>query len=367
MMVPAVRARPTIHDVARGANVSATTVSRYLNKNISLPSETAARIDRAIGELQYHANVIAKRLLKGATELIGLATPDIGNPFFAELASAVEARAAEHGYGVILCSSGNQIDRELETLERLAARHADGLLFLTSNGDDRRLQGAFGGRRNIVLLDEDVDGLEAPRIFVENREGGRLAAKCLIEAGHTRIAHLSGPRSLFSVREREQGFREAAAEAGIAIPDSFVRYGAYDRAFGREAAAALLSAPQPPTAIFAASDYLAMGVLDALRDMGLSSPRDISLVGFDDVPFAGLLNPPLTTIRQPVRLMGERGVDALLAMIRGEPAPIGPIRLPVELIQRESVGAPKVRDTGPKRARGARTLAPRRKSSKITG
>jgi LacI family transcriptional regulator, galactose operon repressor len=367
MRVSAGRARATIRDVARDANVSATTVSRYLNKNISLPTETAARIDRAIGDLRYHANVVAKRLLKGATELIGLATPDIGNPFFAELASAVEARAAEHGYGVILCSSGNQIDRELETLERLAARHADGLLFLTSNGDDRRLQGAFGGRRNIVLLDEDVDGLEAPRIFVENREGGRLAAKCLIEAGHTRIAHLSGPRSLFSVREREQGFREAAAEAGIAIPDSFVRYGAYDRAFGREAAAALLSAPQPPTAIFAASDYLAMGVLDALRDMGLSSPRDISLVGFDDVPFAGLLNPPLTTIRQPVRLMGERGVDALLAMIRGEPAPIGPIRLPIELIQRESVGPPKDRATGPKRARGARTLAPRRKSSKITG
>ncbi len=367
MIVRAGRARPTIRDVARGANVSATTVSRYLNRNITLPSETAARIDHAIRDLHYHANVVAKRLLKGATELIGLATPDIGNPFFAELARAVEARAAENGYGVILCSSGNEIERELATLERLAARHADGLLFLTNHGDDRRLQSAFRARRNIVLLDENIEGLDAPRIFVENREGGRLAARCLIEAGHTRIAHISGPRSLFSVQERGQGFREAAAEAGVTIPPGYVRYGAYERAFGRQAARELLSGSEPPTAIFAASDYLAMGVLEALCDMGLSSPRDVSLVGFDDVPFASLLSPPLTTIRQPVRLMGERGVDCLMAMIRGESVRPDSVRLPVELILRASVGPPAIGKAGVEPRPRAPTRTRRAAPRKVTG
>ena len=367
MLVRAGRTRPTIRDVARRANVSATTVSRYLNKNIKLPSETAARIDRAIRDLHYHANVVAKRLLKGATELIGLATPDIGNPFFAELARAVEARAAENGYGVILCSSGNEIERELATLERLAARHADGLLFLTNHGDDRRLRSAFRARRNIVLLDENIEGLDAPRIFVENREGGRLAARCLIEAGHRRLAHISGPRSLFSVQEREQGFREAAADAGVAIPPGAVRYGAYERAFGRQAARELLSGTEPPTAIFAASDYLAMGVLEALQDMGLSSPRDVSLVGFDDVPFASLLSPPLTTIRQPVRLVGERGVDLLMAMIRGESPRTDPVRLPVELILRASVGAPASGHTRPDARPRAQNRTRRQAPRKVSG
>lgn len=332
--------RTTIRDVAQAARVSTTTVSRYINKNITLPDDTAARIDRAILELRYRPNVVAQRLLKGATEIIGLATPDIGNPFFAELASAVEARAAEHGYSVILCSTGNRLDQELSHLERLASRHADGLLFLTSHGDDGTLRRAFEGRRNIVLVDEDIQGLDVPKIFVENERGGYLAARCLLEAGHSRIAHISGPPNLFSVRERADGFRRALRESGLALPDEFVLFGRYDRAFGREAAQRLLSLPMPPTAIFAASDYLVMGVLDALRELGLSSPRDISLVGFDDTPFASLLAPPITTVRQPIRLMGERGVDALIARIKGEDGTVRPERLPVTLIERASVAPP---------------------------
>jgi LacI family transcriptional regulator len=347
--------RATIRDVARAASVSIATVSRYLNKNISLPDETAARIDGAILALRYRPNVVARRLLKGATEIIGLATPDIGNPFFAELASAVETRAAEHGYSVILCSTGNRLENELAHLERLASRHADGLLFLTNHGDDGALRRAFESRRNVVLLDEDIKGLDAPKIFVENERGGYLATRCLIDAGHTKIAHVSGPRNLFSVQERERGFRRAVGETGVEVPEEYVLFGRYDREFGREAAEKLLVLPDKPTAIFAASDYLVMGVLDALRKMELSSPRDISLVGFDDMPFASLLNPPITTIRQPVRQMGERGVDVLLARIKGEDRPAASLRLPVELIERESVAPPAAwRPEGAARLRARR-------------
>ena len=340
------RNKATIHDVARIAQVSTTTVSRYLNKSIQLPGETTARIDAAIADLHYQPSVLAKRLLKGATEIIGLATPDIGNPFFAELASAVEARAATLGYSVILCSTGNRLDQELIYLQRLASRHADGLLFLTNHGDDGTLRRAFEVRRNIVLLDEDIRGLDVPKVFVENERGGHMATQCLIKAGHRRIAHISGPRNLFSVQERERGFRKALGEAGLTVPDEQVLFGRYDRAFGHEAAALLLASPEPPTAIFAASDYLVMGILDALHELGLEAPKDLSLVGFDDMPFASLLDPPITTVRQPIRMMGERGVDALIARIKGDDHPAAVERLPVTLIERGSVAAPGSRKPG---------------------
>jgi LacI family transcriptional regulator len=332
--------RSTINDVAKAAMVSTTTVSRYLNKRLSLPAETLERIERAIRDLDYRANVNAQRLISGATNVIGIATPDIGNPFYAALASAVEERAATFGYSVILCSTRNRLDQELGHIERLAARHVDGLLFLTNHGDDGSLRRAIGRRTDLVLLDEDVPGLDVPKIFVENENGGFVATRRLIEAGHTRIAHISGPKNLFSVRERHAGYRRALGESGLAPRAELVAFGRYDRAFGFEAAERLLSLPNPPTAIFAASDYLVVGVLDALRARGLCAPDDLSIVGFDDMPFASLMDPPITTIRQPIRLMGERGVEALVERLKNAEHNPEPVRLRVTLVERASVGPP---------------------------
>jgi LacI family transcriptional regulator len=349
--------RSTIRDVAKAAMVSTTTVSRYLNKRLTLPAQTRERVERAIRDLDYRANVNAQRLISGDTHMIGIATPDIGNPFFAALASAVEERAAALGYGVILCSTRNQLEQELRHIERLAARHLDGLLFLTNHGDDGSLRRAIGRRRDLVLLDEDVPGLDAPRIFVENENGGFIATRRLIEAGHTRIAHVSGPKNLFSVRERYAGYRRALGESGLTTRPEWIALGRYDRAFGFEAAERLLSLPHPPTAIFAASDYIVFGVLDALRSRGLSAPDDLSIVGFDDMPFASLTDPPITTIRQPIRLMGERGVDALVERLKNAGYDPEPERLRVTLVERASVGPPasKARRGAPARELGPRT------------
>ena len=332
--------RSTIRDVAEAAMVSTTTVSRYLNKRLALPAATLERIERAVRDLDYRADVNAQRLISGATQMIGIATPDIGNPFFAALASAVEERAAALGYGVILCSTRNQPDQELRHIESLASRRLDGLLFLTNHGDDGSLRRAIGRRRNLVLLDEDVPGLDAPRIFVENENGGFVATRRLIEAGHTRVAHISGPKNLFSVRERHAGYRRALAESGLAARSELIVFGRYDRAFGFEAAQRLLSSRRPPTAIFAASDYIVFGVLDALRARGLSAPEDLSIVGFDDMPFASLTDPPITTVRQPIRLRGERGVDALVERLKNPEYDPEPERLRVTLVERASVGPP---------------------------
>jgi len=333
----------TIHDVAQGAGVSPTTVSRYLNNRIDLPAPTAARIDAAIAALDYRPNLLAKRLSTGKSEAIALVTPEIGNPFFAELAAAVEDEAERHGYAVFMSSTRGDAAREVASLKRLSDRHVDGLILMTNRPDEGTLKRRIEPGSAVVLIDEDVKGVAVPRVFVENDMGAYLATRRLLEAGHRRIALIGGPKGLLSVTERRAGFERAIREAGLKVRRDHVLLGAYTREFGRGATAGLLAAPEPPTAIVAASDYIAIGVLQALRDHGLKVPRDMSLIGFDDMPFAELMDPPLTTIRQPVAAMGRHGFQALLALMTGHEAEML-TRLPVELIERKSVAAPRKGD-----------------------
>jgi len=332
----------TIHDVADHAGVSPTTVSRYLNRRIELPPATAARIDAAIAALDYRPNLLAKRLSTGKTEAVGLVTPEIREPFFAELASAFEDEADRHGYTVFMSSTRSDRKREIASLERLHDRHVDGLVLMTNTPDDGTLAKLIGKRRNVVLLDEDIPGVNVPRLFVENTEGAEAATRHLIEAGHTRIAYLGGPHGLFSVVERHQGFRNAMAAAGLPVHPEYVSLGGFDPELARASVMNFLALPEPPTAIFASSDYLAIGAVMGLRDAGISVPGQMSLIGFDDMPFGALLTPPLTAVRQPVDQLGRTGFQLLLKLLNGETPP-ALTRLPVELIRRHSVGAPRTK------------------------
>ena len=217
-------------------------------------------------------------------------------------------------------STRNQLEREALYLSWLDTQHLDGLIFATNRPDDGSLQKLIGERRNIVLIDEDVPGVDVPKVFVDNAEGGYLATKHLIDAGHTRIAHVSGPETLFTVRERLAGYRRALDEAGLPFDASLVLFGAYDRRFGQLAAAELIARKNAPTAVFAGSDlYLAVGMLETLRERaGFEVPRDMSIVGFDDMEFASLLMPPITTVRQSARELGRAGVAILLAMLAAD-------------------------------------------------
>ena len=327
---------PTLSDVATAARVSSTTVSRYLNNSIVLPQSTRDRIDAAIAALDYRPNLLAKRLSTGRAEAIGLVTPEIDNPFFAQLAAAVEAEAEQHGYAVYMTSTHGDRSREIEAVRRMRDRHVDGLVLTTNRPDDGDLARLLADDDKVVLLDEDVPGIGLSRVFVENEHGAYLATRHLIAAGHRHIALIGGPPGLMSVRERTAGFERAMAEADLPVAAEDVHLRDYTRAFGREAMQAILAAPRRPSAIFASSDYLAIGVLEALQRAGMSVPQDFSLVGFDDMPFAELVNPPLTTIRQPVPEMGRQAFQLLLALLNDQPAtPL--TRLPVELVVRKSV------------------------------
>ncbi|WP_338723318.1 LacI family DNA-binding transcriptional regulator [Devosia sp. XK-2] len=332
-------------EVAAEAGVSPTAVSRYLNNRIELPQATRDRIDAAIAKLDYRPNVLARRLSKGKAEAISLVTPDIANPFFAELAAAVELEAHEHGYAVYISSTSSGAGNEADAIRRMSDGHVDGLIIMTNRVDDGTLAGLLEGRDNVVVLDEDIAGVSVPRIFVENVEGAYQATRHLLAAGHKDIALIGGPNRLMSVTERLAGFARAMEEAGIAVPPGRVMLGDYTSQFGETAANVLLDAADRPSAILACSDYIAIGVMKAVRALGLTIPRDLSLVGFDDMAFAELVDPPLTTVHQPVEDMGRLAVRHLLALLDSTQIPPAETRLPVRLIPRHSVAVPFIKAT----------------------
>src|SRR3984957_18184725 len=340
--------QPTIRDVALRAAASPASVSRHLAKSASLPPAMATRIDKAIADLGYRPNVIARRLSRGASEIIGFVTSDIASPFFAAIASAAEEEAELFGYSVMICNTRNQIDRELQYIAKMADAHFDGLIFLTNHVDDGRLRDAVNKAGRIVLVDEDVPGARASRFFIDNFDGGYIATKPLIEGGHRRICHVTGPRGLISVDERLAGFRRSMEEADLEVEERFIKSGTYDTSYGGIALREIWGLGDPPSAIMTTSDLLALSIYQAARELALCIPEDVSIVSFDDLPFVGFLDPPLTTVRQPTAELGRRGVQALLSKTQeGEAIE----RLPVRLIDRGSVA--RIRAAGER-------VAPRR-------
>ncbi|PJZ03162.1 cytochrome-c peroxidase [Pantoea rodasii] len=330
--------RVLLSDVAKLAGLSKATVSRYMNHSIVLPQETIDRIESAIRTLDYRGNSLARRLSKGGSETLGLVLPDITNPFFAELADAAEEAASARGYSLVLCITRNNPEKEAQFIRWLDTRQVDGLLFTTNRPDNGVLRNEIQRQHHVVLLDEDIPGSTVPKVFADNVQGGRMATEQLIAAGHTRIAFIGGPEQLMSVRERYQGFCTAMQQAGLAIPPEWVMYGNYAREFGQQALNHLFSCPQRPTAVFAASDYLVLGLLDGLRANGLQAPAALSLVGFDDANYTDLTHPRISTIRQPARELGHTAVSIMLRLLNDETDIPMETRLPVEWIGRDSIG-----------------------------
>lgn len=329
--------RVLLSDVAQLAGLSKATVSRYLNHSLVLPQDTVTRIENAIRQLDYRGNSLARRLSKGGSETLGLVLPDITNPFFAELADAAEEAASQHGYSLVLCITRNNPDKECQFIRWLDTCQVDGLLFTTNRPDNGLLRKEVQRQQRIVLLDEDIPGSTVPKVFADNVQGGKLATEQLIAAGHRQIAFVGGPDALMSVRERYQGFCAAMQQAGLTVVPEWVLFGKYERSFGAQALHHFFASAQRPSAVFAASDYLVLGLLDGLRERGLRAPEALSLVGFDDASYADFTQPRISTIRQPAREMGRAAVEQMLALLHGAPPTTQEARFPVEWIARDSI------------------------------
>ena len=333
----------TIRDVAAAAQLSVTAVSRHFNNRIVLPAETVARIEAAANELGYRPNVTARRLSLGSSESLGFVLSDIAYPFFSAIASAAEAECARLGYSLLIFNSRNIVENEIAHLRRIESSQVDGILFMTNHSGAFEMAETVNRVRNVVLLDEDVPNAEAPRLYARNREGGRLATEHLLAAGHRRIAYVGGDQSLISSSQRQAGYREALDAKGIPVDPALILFPGYVAKDGEAAFAALDRLKEPPTAIFAAADAVALGIFRAARRAGLSIPQDLSIIGFDDIPNADVVGPPLSTIRQSAETFGVRGVQLLVGLLNGELTEEVVEYVDVELVERSSVAPPRLR------------------------
>lgn len=305
----------TILEVAKLAKVSKSTVSRVVSNNGTVSPKSRLAVEAAIKQLGYRPNQFARGLKSNQSNLIGVVVVDISSPFYTQLLGGIQSELAEVGKEMIVASGFGQADTERKSIEAMIDRHCDGLiLYLESplEHSEQLLQ-------NIPTL--TLGGSEQPslpKISVENKRGGYLAAKHLIDLGHHQLVHLAGLQHYSDARDRLNGFWQAVDEAGIPRNQCLVVEGEYNEQFGYKATNDLLNSGKKFTAICAGDDDIAAGCYSAIRDHKLSIPNDISIIGYDDNFHAKYMFPPLTTIAQPVAQMGELAAKQLMIAMTGK-------------------------------------------------
>lgn len=328
----------TIRQVAIRAGVSSTTVSHVLNKTRFVSEETRRRVLEACSELGYQPNALARSLRRGETRTLGLILPDSANPFFAEIGRAIEEAAFDENYSVILCNTEGDAAVEELYISVLVQKQVDGIIFVSSGEKTAAFQALLNGDIPAVLVDRDMPELEVDAVLVDNQQGGVLAARHLLDLGHRRIACISGPSHLTPSALRYIGFLETIQEAGILLEPELVLNGDFHPTSGYRATLELLKRPEPPTAIFVCNDLMAIGVLNAAEELGCRVPVDLAVVGFDDIELASFTVPPLTTLAQPKKEIGQKAIDLLVGRIHDRDLPVQRTLLPMTLIIRKSTG-----------------------------
>jgi len=332
--------RITMRQIAARARVSVGTVSHVINHTAGVREPVRRRVLEAIERLGYQPSLLARGLRRNQTTIIGVIIPDISNPFFPLVVRGVEDIAYQNSYRLMLCNADNDAQKEQVYFDELRAYRMAGLIVIPSA--DSRLVAAAGtaGELPVVCLDRCPEGWKGDSITVDNTEGAYQATRYLLELGHRRIAAITGQLHVTSAVERLKGFKRALREFGITMAPEYIQEGRFDRLSGYEKSLMLLQFSPRPTAVFAANDLVALGVLAAMRELGLRCPEDVSLTGFDDLELASFTNPALTTVAQPAYQMGARAAALLFERLRGEELPAQHIVMKTALKARDSTAAP---------------------------
>lgn len=326
-----------IKDVAKLAGVSTATVSRALANNYPVAEKTKSKVMEAIQTLGYEPNGMARNLRKMETKTVIVLVPDLQNPFFFEVIRGMEDVAAQEGYHIFLGNTNNNVEREREYIQLLNERMADGLILTTARVEKDYIV-ELSKKKPLVLACEYVEGTEIPSVSIDNVSSARKAANHLLAAGHKRVAYLSGPMNVVLSRDRMNGYLQALHSKEIPVDELLIQEGDFSFESGYLLARKLLSLPAPPTAIFAASDEMAIGAMKAVKEARLSVPKDVAIVGFDNIHMSTVVEPALTTISQPKYVIGRTAMEMLLNLIRKVPVSRQQTVLPDELIVRESCG-----------------------------
>jgi LacI family transcriptional regulator len=333
---------PTIRDVARAANVAIGTVSRVLNGHKSVSDDVRRRVLKAIKKLNYEPDRVAQSMRLGKTKTVACATRDISMPGFGTIVNAAEEVLRASGYTLLLATTDERKERELDLLRILQQRRVDAIIMTTSSEDDAELSKQIKQLEiPIVLLDRERPA-ELDAVTIDHRRGVRAATEHLHGLGHTRIALLTGRPSMRPARERIAGFKDALAQLGKQGKDAIVRTGGFSAEFGFREASSLLSSPNRPTAIIAGGMAMLAGVLQAVRARGLSIPDDVSVIAGADSDLAALTTPAVTAIRWSGTDEGRMAVQLLLNRLGGNrEGPVQRVMLSTELIPRASCAPPR--------------------------
>ena len=336
-------ARVTLRDVARVSGVHPGTASRALNEETRalVNEDTARRVLEAAEQLGYRPNPIARGLKTNRSYTIGVLIPDLTNPLFPPILRGIEDRLEESGYTPLMANTDNDPERERIDWHAMRARQVDGIVAATARRDHELLDELLESGIPVVLVNRRAPDSGVPSATADDRQGIRLAVGHLAELGHERIAHIAGPLELSTGLDRHEGFHEAMRELGLEPdPELVVVTGAFTEAEGAKACAELLDRGAGPTAIAAANDLIALGCYDVFAERGIACPEEISVVGFNDMPFAGRFQPPLTTIRIPHYEIGMAAAELMLENLLNGGAPPRDIRLEPSLVVRGSTVSP---------------------------
>jgi LacI family transcriptional regulator/LacI family repressor for deo operon, udp, cdd, tsx, nupC, and nupG len=328
----------SLQEVARHANVSIATVSRVLNKSDKVVPETRATVEQALLDLGYRPSRVARRLRMntGHAHLVGLIIPDIQNPFYAEIARGVEDAAYASQYALILCNSDENLDKERFYLDVMQAESVDGIVLPPFDDLDAGVAEMVKTGIPVVCVDRSHGKVKTDLVEVDNYQGALEAVRHLIEKGHRSIALIEGRAHVSTSRERRRGYVDALTAAGIALRKELMRAGDFKQESGRVLTNELLDLRKPPTALFVCNNLMTVGAIGALHQRGARIPGDVALIGFDDLPWAEALDPPLTVVRQPAYDVGRQAMELLLKRIMQPNRPAVTVRLLPELVIRKS-------------------------------
>jgi LacI family transcriptional regulator len=327
----------TMNDVAKAAGVSIATVSRALAKEgAGVSPELRERVLAAVAELDYHPNHLPRNLRARSSRTIGLVISDIHNPFFTAVVRGAEDVAHASGYTMVLANTDEDAGREAICLQTMAAERAAGVIVASTGQHSDGVRRLISTGIPVVALDRRIASAPVDTVVVDNETASYEAVSHLASLGHRRVAMVGGPGKVSAIREREAGYERAVRDHGL--EPGLLRHGDLREAGGRATTLDLLHEPERPTAIFSVNNMTTMGVLHALRELGLRPPDDVSVIGFDDIPTSDLLDPPLSVIRQPTYQLGARAAELLLRRVAERDAPVQEVVLAASLILRPSTG-----------------------------
>ncbi|MEF2969132.1 LacI family DNA-binding transcriptional regulator [Paenibacillus sp. M1] len=329
----------TIKDVAKKVGVSVATVSRVLNNLPGYSEDTKRKVLQAVEELGYQPNAIARGLVNKRTETIGVLFPSVSSSFSSLILHGIESVAQEHNYSVIVCNTAEDGKRTMKYLQLLREKQVDGIIFSSGLLEPEYNEVVRAMNVPLVLVATKSEFDDVPYIKVDDRQAAYDAAEYLIRRGHRRIAMIGGAESdRIAGQPRYEGFRQALRDHGIPLREELMQDGGFTFDGGLRAAERLLTAAPDVTAVFAAADEMAIAVISAAAKLGIAVPEQLSVVGYDDLKLAEMSNPPLTTVAQPLREMGELASRKLIAMLDSG-APAASEILPHRIIERQTVRA----------------------------